>query len=96
MNPIQLQEVDKALQLLIGENKLTIHNGDILELTADALVCPVGPSLDITAGLANEINKATGHRIHVERSLTPEPFGKVLVLPGGKLKFKYVFIVNVF
>jgi O-acetyl-ADP-ribose deacetylase (regulator of RNase III) len=93
MDPIRLvEDKDRSLQLLVGEKKLSIHPGDILSLTADALVCPVDPSLNCQKGLINEINLATGKKIHIDRPVLPEPYGKVIVFPGGKLKAKYLFL----
>lgn len=76
----------------MGDRQLSIHNGDILSLTADAIVCPVNPALDLKSGLALTIGKAAGSHAHKERPLSPEPYGKVVVLPGGKLNVKYLFL----
>lgn len=89
---IQFIEKDKQVSLLIGEKKLSLHKGDVLSLTADALVCPVDRNLDFSSGLALVISQAAGKRIHKERPLAPEPYGKVVVLPGGNLKVKYIFM----
>lgn len=88
---VQFIEKDKQISLLIGERKLFLHKGDILTLCADALVCPVDQNLDFSSGLAHVISQAAGKKIHKERPLVPEPYGKVVVLPGGQLKVKYIF-----
>lgn len=90
--PVQLSELKNQLLLSVGERKLSIHNGDLLSLSADALVCPVDPTLDFRSGLAKVVSQAAGKSIHKERPLVPEPFGKVVVLPGGKLNVKYIFL----
>jgi O-acetyl-ADP-ribose deacetylase (regulator of RNase III) len=92
MIPIQIKETDKSIQLLVGERKLTLHQEDILSLTADALVCPVDPTLSFRAGLARVISQAAGKNVRTERPLSPEPYGKVVVLPGGDLKVKFIFL----
>jgi len=90
--PVQLIEIKNQISLSVGERKLSIHNGDLLSLQADALVCPVDPNLDFRTGLAKIISQAAGKAIHKERPLIPEPFGKVVVLPGGKLSVKFIFL----
>ncbi len=90
--PIRLIEEDRQLCLVIGERKLTMHNGDVLSLAADALVCPVDQNLDFRAGIARIISQAAGKGIRKDRPSLPEPYGKVVVLPGGNLKVKYIFL----
>ena len=89
---VHLDELKDQLNLSIGERKIGIHNGDLLSLKAEALVCPVNPTLDFRTGLAKVVSQAAGKSIHKERPLVPEPFGKVVVLPGGKLNVKYIFL----
>ncbi len=76
---------------MVGERKLTLHKGDVLTITADALVCPVNPTLDFSTGLASVVMRAAGTAPTKERPLAPEPYGKVVVLPGGDLNVKYIF-----
>ena len=90
--PVHFNELKNQIDLSVGERKLSIHSGDLLSLTADALVCPVDPALDFRVGLAKVISVAAGKSIHKERPLVPEPYGKVVVLPGGKLNVKYIFL----
>lgn len=90
--PIHLDEQNDDLNLLIGERKLCIHQGDILSVSADALVCPVDQNLDFRSGIARQISRSAGKTTRSERPLSPEPFGKVVVLPGGNLKVKYLFL----
>ncbi len=92
MLKVHLKEADKSLNLLIGERKLTIHKGDILSLSADALVCPVDQNLDFRSGLARVISQAAGKQTRHQRPVVSEPYGKVIVLPGGNLKVKYIFL----
>ena len=84
-----------VVDLNFGDRKLVIHKGDVLDLEADALVCPVDPNLNLGAGLASLVARAAGPGAVVERPVLPEPFGKVVVLPGGKLKTKYLFLTVV-
>lgn len=90
--PVHLSELKNQLNLSIGERKLSIHSGDLLSLNADALVCPIDPALNFRTGLAKVVSQAAGKAIHKERPLVPEPYGKVVVLPGGKLSVKYIFL----
>jgi O-acetyl-ADP-ribose deacetylase (regulator of RNase III) len=90
--PIRLKEEKETLSLFIGEKKLHVFKGDILTLEADAIVCPVDRSLDFRSGLARIISQAAGAAVRVERPSFPEPYGKVVVLPPGKLKAKYLFL----
>lgn len=92
---IHLRENKNTLSLLIGEKKLHLHRGDITSLTADAVVCPVDRNLDFRSGLARVISQAAGKGIRVHRPSFPEPYGKVVVLPGGDLKSKYLFLTVV-
>ncbi len=89
---IPLRENRSSLSLLIGEKKLHLHNSDITSLTADAIVCPVDRNLDFRSGIARVISQAAGKGIRVHRPTFPEPYGKVVVLPGGNMKAKYVFL----
>lgn len=89
---IRVSEQDDSTSLLIGDRRLTVHHGDLIQLAADALVCPVDPTLDVRAGLAKDIMEASGGAARDERPLLPEPMGKVVVLPGGELKAKYIFL----
>lgn len=84
-----------STNLTFGERKLVLHNGDILDLQADALVCPVDPHFSMDSGLPSIIARAAGKTALVQRPLRPEPYGKVTVLPGGKLKAKYLFLTVV-
>ena len=83
------------VHLAFGERKVVLHNGDVLDLTADALVCPVDPQLNLQSGLAAIITEAAGKKPAIQRPIRPEPYGKVVVLPGGKLKAKYLFLTVV-
>ncbi len=59
---------------------------------ADAIVCPVDPALDFRCGVARVISQAAGPSIRSSRPDFPEPYGKVVVLPAGNLKAKYIFL----
>jgi O-acetyl-ADP-ribose deacetylase (regulator of RNase III) len=90
--PFRLLEDKDSLCLQIGEKKLTVVFGDITTLEADAIVCPVDRSLDFRSGLARVVSQAAGAGVRVQRPVFPEPYGKVVVLPPGKLKSKYLFL----
>lgn len=90
--PIHLKEGKDSLRLLIGQKKLDVFFGDITNLAADAVVCPVDRNLDFRSGLARIISQAAGAGIRVHRPAFPEPYGKVVVLPPGRLKAKYLFL----
>lgn len=89
---IGLRETDGSTSLLFGDRKLTVHQGDVLNLAADALVCPVGPSLDVSTGLARIIVDAAGAEPRDASPMVTSPFGNVVVLPGGNLRAKYIFL----
>jgi len=89
---IQLKEENDNLTLLIGDNCLTLQQADILSLKADALVCPVDPLLDTQTGVAKIVMKAAGPSVRAHKPVFPEPHGKVVVLPAGYLKAKYLFL----
>jgi O-acetyl-ADP-ribose deacetylase (regulator of RNase III) len=90
--PIRLSQNNKSLSLLMGERKLVMHHGDVTSLEADALVCPVDQNLDFRSGVARAISVAAGKDLKTQRPIFPEPFGKVVVLPGGRMKVKYIFM----
>jgi len=90
-NPSQ-NPSEKPVHLFIGTNKLTIYKGDIAHLDSDAVVCPVNRALDTNMGVAKAIIQAAGSSVKTFRPDFPEPFGKVVVLPGGRLKAKYIFM----
>lgn len=90
--PIRLKEDKSNLSLLIGTKKLLVNCSDITSIEADAVVCPVDRNLDFRSGLARVISQAAGAGIRVERPTFPEPYGKVVVLPPGKLNAKYLFL----
>src|SRR5262249_18047584 len=90
--PIRVKESKDSLTLLIGEKKLHLFAGDITTLQADAIVCPVDRSLDFRSGIARAISQAAGPAVRVHRPMFPEPYGKVVVLPPGKLNAKYLFL----
>ncbi len=91
-HPVRLSEDPHSLSLSFGDRKLTVHHGDVNALQADALVCPVDQNLDFCSGVARVISQAAGKDIHHHRPMFPEPFGKVVVLPGGNLHVKYLFL----
>jgi O-acetyl-ADP-ribose deacetylase (regulator of RNase III) len=76
----------------IGAGKLVVQNGDLLDVEADALVCPVDPTMSFKSGLTHAVSITTGKQVRTERPLVPKPYGKVVILPGGKLKVKYIFL----
>lgn len=85
-------EDGRTTVLLVGGRKIRLERGDLLDLAVDALVCPVDPKLDLTSGLARQISKAAGPNLKNEKPVVPEPYGKVIVMPGGNLNVKYVFL----
>src|ERR1044071_4571081 len=89
---IHLREDKQTLSLLIGEKRLNLYHGDITSIAADAVVCPVDRNLDFRSGLARVISHAAGKGIRVHRPSFPEPYGKVVVLPGGDLRAKFLFL----
>jgi O-acetyl-ADP-ribose deacetylase (regulator of RNase III) len=91
MSLISLSEVGGSTRLAFGDRRLIVDNSDLATLTADAFVCPVDPTLDVRHGLAKILNDAAGG-LPRERPAINEPFGKVIVLPGGNLRAKYVFL----
>jgi len=95
MGSLKFIESDRSVKLLVGERQLTMYNGDIMHLTADALVCPVNPHLDTRSGLARVICQSAGEKITHHLPMVSEPYGKVVVLPGGSLKVKYIFLTVV-
>lgn len=90
--PIRLTENHQTLHLHIGENKLTIQLSDITTLTADAIVCPVNQNMDTNTGVAKIIIHEAGRAVRSQKPHFREPFGKVVVLPGGKLNARYIFM----
>ncbi len=91
--PVKITERDNSLSLFIGDRKFNVFQGDVLDLPAEAIVCPVGPEMDFKSGLARIVCQAAGgNELRKERPVFPEPFGKVVVLPGGRLKAKYIFL----
>lgn len=93
--PIRVAEKNKSISLLIGDRKFEVFQGDVLQLKADALVCPVGRDLDLSSGIAEVIVKAAGQKVKEDRPEFPEPLGKVVVMPGGNLNVKYIFLTVV-
>lgn len=91
-SPVRITERDNSLSLLIGEKKLSVFQGDVKTLAADALVCPVDQNLDFKNGIAHVIGTAAGKDSRSQKPIFPEPLGKVVVLPGGRLKVKYIFL----
>jgi len=91
-HPIRLTEKKDSISLSIGDRRLDMKNGDVVTMRADALVCPVDQNLDFRSGLARIISQHAGQAVRQERPMFPEPFGKVVVLPGGKLHAKYIFL----
>jgi len=93
--PIHFAENEKYISLLIGKRKLALHRGDAISLQEDALVCPVDPSLDFRSGFARVISQFAGKEVRMHRPINPEPYGKIVVLPGGNLGVKYIFLAVV-
>jgi O-acetyl-ADP-ribose deacetylase (regulator of RNase III) len=89
---IRTSERNKSFSMYMGEKKLIMHHGDVAALDADVLVCPVDQNLDFRSGVAKAISSAAGKELKTHRPLFPEPLGKVVVLPGGKMKVKYIFM----
>ena len=89
---INLRKQEKALHLDVGGSRLTLGQGDITSLEADAIVCPTNPALDTSSGVARAILQAAGPAVRYHTPKFPEPFGKVVVLPGGKLQTKFIFL----
>jgi O-acetyl-ADP-ribose deacetylase (regulator of RNase III) len=90
--PIRLSQQKQSMSLLMGERKLIMHHGDVTSLQADALVCPVDQNLDFRSGVARAISVAAGKDLKTQRPVFPEPYGKVVVLPGGQMQVKYIFM----
>ena len=90
-HPVRLNEKKTSANLQIGDRTLSLHKGDLMALAVDAVVCPINPELNFNVGLPKIISQAAGRAIRQERPLAPEPYGKVVVMPGGKLKAKYIF-----
>jgi len=93
--PVHFIEDTHSLELLFGDRRLSMHKGDVTNLTAEALVCPVDQNLDFRSGVARIISQAAGPAVRGHRPETHETFGKLVVLPGGHLKVKYIFLAVV-
>lgn len=91
MSLVSLSEVSGSTRLVFGDRRLIVDNSDLETLAADAFVCPVDCTLDVTRGLAKILNDAAGGLTR-ERPALNEPYGKVIVLPAGNLRAKYVFM----
>jgi O-acetyl-ADP-ribose deacetylase (regulator of RNase III) len=89
---IRTSEKDKSFSLYLGERKLVMYHSDVRTLEADALVCPVDQNLDFRSGVARAISLAAGKELREHRPHNPAPLGKVVVLPGGRMKVKYIFM----
>jgi len=92
MSLVSLSEVGNTTRLVFGDRRLIVDNTDLATLSADALVCPVSPACDTRTGLAGVLNGAAGGLSREGRPMVHEPYGKVIVLPAGNLKAKYVFL----
>ena len=92
MSLVSLSEVGSSTRLIFGDRRLVVDNADLTTLAADAFVCPVSPSIDTRQGLAKILNDAAGGLSREATSAVHEPYGKVIVVPGGHLKAKYVFL----
>ena len=93
MSLVSLSEVGNSTRLIFGDRRLVVDNADLTTLAADAFVCPVSPSIDTRQGLARILSDAAGGGLgRDERPTIHEPYGKVIVVPGGNLRAKYVFL----
>jgi len=85
----------KPLKLNVGNNQILLHHGNMLDCTAEAMVCPTNRDLNTESGLARLILDAAGPSSERQKPHTSEPLGKVVVLPGGHLKSKFIFLTVV-
>lgn len=71
--------------------KITLFEGDITTLSAEAIVNAANNHLWMGAGVAGAIKRAGGQQIEEEAvKKGPIPIGEAVVTGGGKLKAKYV------
>ncbi len=71
--------------------KITVAQGDISEVEADAIVNAANNHLWMGAGVAGAIKRKGGKEIEVEAMKQgPIPVGEAVVTSAGKLKAKYV------
>jgi len=71
--------------------KITVVNGDITKLEADAIVNPANSQLIMGGGVAGAILRAGGNEIQREAlRKAPIPVGAAVATTAGKLKAKHV------
>ena len=75
----------------IKNTKLSVIQGDITELEADAIVCPANIDLTMEKGLANAIKVRGGTEIELAAMLrAPIASGEAIITPGCHLSAKHV------
>ena len=79
---------------------VTVRIGDLLEESADAIICPANPWLNMSGGVNGEILRRGGEPIQTELHAHLQALGKVAVDPGtvvatnpGQLKAKHLLHV---
>jgi len=89
--------VKEKVQYQIGKTKITLIQGDITEMTTDAIVNAANPSLMGGGGVDGAIHRKGGPKIleeckRIRATQWPNglPTGKAVITTGGNLKAKYV------
>jgi len=71
--------------------KILFVQGDITEMTVDAIVNPANTDLTMDSGVAGAIRRKAGERVQEEcERLAPVRLGATTVTTGGNLKAHYV------
>jgi O-acetyl-ADP-ribose deacetylase (regulator of RNase III) len=79
------------MQVVIGESKLELVQGDITQQDTEAIVNAANPSLLGGGGVDGAIHRAGGPQILEEcRKIGGCPPGEARITTGGRLKAKYV------
>ncbi|UCE74219.1 MAG: macro domain-containing protein [Methanomassiliicoccales archaeon] len=79
------------MDIKIGKTKISLMEGDITEVTADAIVNAANNRLWMGGGVAGAIKRKGGKIIEEEAlRLGPIPIGEAVATSAGKLNAKYV------
>jgi O-acetyl-ADP-ribose deacetylase (regulator of RNase III) len=79
------------MELTLNNTTIKLHQGDITEFEADAIVNAANNHLWMGAGVAGAIKRKGGQIIEDEAvKLGPIPIGEAVATSAGKLKAKYV------
>lgn len=79
------------MELMVGQAKVELYQGDITELEVDAIVNAANDRLRMGRGVAGAIKRKGGQIIEDEAVRQgPIPVGEAVVTTAGTLKAKYV------